>query len=109
MKVLFVFSTVDVGSVKKPIGDFTNIHIGLSYIASILRTRGHTTRLVVLCSEMVRAACRIVDRAMAEYDPHVDLFYICIHTVSVHPSDGRLYSKPLAWQVIGHRRDACVT
>jgi anaerobic magnesium-protoporphyrin IX monomethyl ester cyclase len=78
MKILFVFSTVDVGSVEKPLWNFTNIHIGLSYLASVARERGHTTRLVVLCSEMVRTACRLVDRVMAEYDPHM----ICFTAVS---------------------------
>jgi len=51
-----------------------NIHIGISHISSYLKSRGHTTRLVVLSSEMASRSLALLDSAAAEFDPQLVAF-----------------------------------
>jgi anaerobic magnesium-protoporphyrin IX monomethyl ester cyclase len=69
MRILFVYSCID----PRGIG-FAQIHIGLSSVAAVLKAEGHTTRLVVICSETPRSSRRSLESTIAEYDPELIAF-----------------------------------
>lgn len=48
MNILFVYTSQDVQSLKKPLRKLDQIQFGISYISSLLKSRGHNTKLVVL-------------------------------------------------------------
>ncbi len=48
MKVLFVFSLQDYQSAVKPLQNQEQIQFGISYISSLLKSKGHTTDLLVV-------------------------------------------------------------
>jgi len=74
MRILFVYSSVDVCSLRQPLPSFGDIHIGLSYISENLKKKGHFTKVVVLCSEIPRASWRSLQGVVTEYDPEIIAF-----------------------------------
>ncbi|HIJ66515.1 MAG TPA: B12-binding domain-containing radical SAM protein [Candidatus Hydrogenedentes bacterium] len=66
MNVLFVFSSHDYHSRRKPLFNANEIHLGISYISSLLKRHGHGTRLLVLTRATSRA---VVDEYIAEFKP----------------------------------------
>lgn len=50
MKVLFVHSTTEAGTLRKPLQSLEQMQFGVSYISAVLKEHGHETRLVVLNS-----------------------------------------------------------
>ncbi len=73
MKVLFVYSLLDVHP-RRPLSSLQDIHIGISYLSSYLRQRGHETRLVVLSCEERAKSVAMVTREMGRFAPNLVAF-----------------------------------
>jgi anaerobic magnesium-protoporphyrin IX monomethyl ester cyclase len=80
MNVLFVYSTRDCLSGRHPLPSLQDIHIGLAYISAFLKSKGHSTRLVVLDSEAPRLRFEIVEQIVREFKPRL----VCFTAVSTH-------------------------
>ena len=73
MKVLFVHSEEDNYSVEKPLDGYERMQFGISYISSLLKSRGHETRLVV--------PTRLDDSAVEEHIKDLKPELICFTSV----------------------------
>jgi anaerobic magnesium-protoporphyrin IX monomethyl ester cyclase len=80
MRVLFVYSTRDCVSLRHPLPSLQDIHIGLSYISAFLKSKGHSTRLVVLDSEAPKPRFDAVEQIVTEFKPQL----ACFTAVSTH-------------------------
>ncbi len=75
MKFLFVYSVRNSVLPSQPLLDLESIHLGLSCVAEAARSRGHATRLAVLCSrDSLQRAGAVIERAVTEFDPEVIAF-----------------------------------
>ena len=74
MKVLFIYSLRDGLTSRHPLASLGDIHVGISYISAHLKSRGHTTRLTVLSSEMPSRSLALVESVVAEFDPELVAF-----------------------------------
>ncbi len=70
MNVLFVHTEQDPYSPDKPLEVLERVQFGISYISSLLKERGHATRLVVLCEETLGD----IDRHLRDFDPGLVCF-----------------------------------
>jgi len=70
MKILFVHCVDRPISWRKPVG-FGHVHHGISYISSVLKQRGHSTELLVLCAERERRSLRQAVTAVKQCSPDV--------------------------------------
>jgi anaerobic magnesium-protoporphyrin IX monomethyl ester cyclase len=71
MRVLLVYSLRDVLNRRHPLPTLADIHIGLSYISSALKARGHETRLAVLDSESPSRSLAILDALVSRFAPEL--------------------------------------
>ena len=71
MDVLFVYSTRESLGPRWPLRSLQDIHIGLSYISALLKSKGHSTRLAVLDSESPQQSAATVERIVADFDPRL--------------------------------------
>jgi len=71
MRVLFVYSTRDCLSARHPLPSLQDIHIGLSYISTFLKSKGHSTRLAVVDSESPEQRVAVIERIVADFDPQL--------------------------------------
>lgn len=69
MKVLFVYSLRDALTLRKPLASLGDIHIGLSYLSAYLRGQKHSTRLVVLNSELAEQSAGLLREALESCRP----------------------------------------
>ena len=74
MRVLFVYSLRDALSATQPLATLGDIHIGLSYLSGYLKGLGHSTKLVVLSSELRRKGLELLEREVEEFDPQLVAF-----------------------------------
>ena len=74
VRVLFVYSLRDGLTPRHPLASLGGIHIGISYISSYLKARGHATRLVVLGSEVEARSLASLEAAVEEFDPQLVAF-----------------------------------
>ena len=70
MNVLFVHTEQDPYSPDKPLEILERVQFGISYISSVLKEHGHTTRLAVLCDETVHT----IDEHIRGFDPGLVCF-----------------------------------
>ena len=78
MNVLFIFSLNDIQSANKPLSTPEQAQLGISYISSLLKTRGHDTRLLILSSTLQSKNYRIINDYLKEFYPKI----ICFTAVS---------------------------
>jgi len=78
MRVLFVYSNAKFFSLKKPLKSYKNIHVGISYISSVLKSQNHSTSVLALSSEMEEVSLDMVDKKIKEFEPQL----ICFTTVT---------------------------
>jgi radical SAM superfamily enzyme YgiQ (UPF0313 family) len=71
VRVLLVYSLRDSLTLRHPLASLGDIHIGLSYVSAYLKARRHSTRLVVLSSEIPSQSLKLLEAATAEFDPQV--------------------------------------
>lgn len=71
MNVLLIYTLRDVLTQRRPLASMGDIHIGLSYISSMLKARGHATRLTVLSSERAAASLARLEREVEAFDPQL--------------------------------------
>lgn len=72
MNVLFVYSTDDVRSPDAPFQSWTAMQFGISYVSSMLLSRGHRTSLLVLGSNSGRRQNeRLIAGALRDFRPEV--------------------------------------
>ena len=71
MKVLFVYTTQEGLSPKKPLKNADKIQFGISYISALLKRHKHQTRLLVLCRETPRNA---LEKALHDFKPGLVCF-----------------------------------
>lgn len=74
MKILFVYSLVDIYTVRHPLVSFENIHFGISYLSSTLKTSGHSTKLIVLSCLHHKESRKHVDEALRSFSPDIVAF-----------------------------------
>lgn len=74
MRVLFVYSLRDGLTPRHPLASLGDIHIGISYISAYLKARQHSTRLVVLGSEMESRSLASLEAAVSEFDAQLVAF-----------------------------------
>lgn len=74
MKVLFVYSLDDIQSVQTPMRSWGSIQFGISYISSLLKTKGHETKLLVLGSTQWKDSISMVRATIKEFDPRLVCF-----------------------------------
>lgn len=74
MKVAFIYPIVDERAESQPIRFPYSIHMGISYISSVLKQNGHLTRLFVL----TRKNQEQIEKLLAEFTPRL----ICFTSVS---------------------------
>jgi radical SAM superfamily enzyme YgiQ (UPF0313 family) len=70
MNVLFVHTEQDPYSPEKPLEILERVQFGISYISSVLKEKGHHTRLAVLCEETVDT----IDDHIRDFDPGIVCF-----------------------------------
>ncbi|MHB8895055.1 MAG: B12-binding domain-containing radical SAM protein [Candidatus Geothermincolia bacterium] len=75
MRVLFVHSEEDHYSTEKPLEGHERMQFGISYISSLLKREGHSTRLAV----PTRATSRVLEEHIADFDPDLVCF-TCVYT-----------------------------
>ena len=103
MKVLFVHTVDVVQSSEQPLTSLEEIQMGISYMSSALKARGHSTALAVLSPTRAKAGHRILDRELAQHRPQVIAFtavcsqYTFVAKLSRHVR--RL--QPDLYQVVG--------
>jgi anaerobic magnesium-protoporphyrin IX monomethyl ester cyclase len=71
MNVLFVYSLQDYQTPAKPLKNQGRIHLGLSYLSSLLSSHGHSTELLVLTSGTKR---KVIDDFIEEFQPELVAF-----------------------------------
>jgi len=74
MKVLFIYSLDDVQSTLKPLRNWTSMQFGISYISSVLKKKGHRTRLLVLGSNRFQKSKKLCNSFIEEFDPNLVCF-----------------------------------
>lgn len=75
MNVLFVFSLKDIRTQKKPILAQEFIPLGISYISSVLKKHGHSTRLIVLSSDLEDDKNNsLLDKYVKDFQPELICF-----------------------------------
>lgn len=74
VRILFVYSLRDGLCARRPLASLADIHIGISYLSACLKARHHTTNVVVLSSEARRRSFRMLDEAVATFQPQVVAF-----------------------------------
>jgi anaerobic magnesium-protoporphyrin IX monomethyl ester cyclase len=74
MKILFAYSLRGGFTFKNPLRSLADIHIGISYVAAYLKSLGHSTRLVLLSSEMASRSHALLEGVTAAYDPQLIAF-----------------------------------
>jgi radical SAM superfamily enzyme YgiQ (UPF0313 family) len=74
MNVLFVFSLKDIRSQKKPISVQEFIPLGISYISSVLKKNGHSTKLLVISSDLGDRNNSLIDNYLKEFRPSLVCF-----------------------------------
>lgn len=74
MRVLFVYSLRDGLTPRHPLPSLGDIHIGISYVSAYLKARRHSTRLVVLGSEVEPRSLALLEKAVSEFDPQLVAF-----------------------------------
>ncbi len=70
MKILFVHSIERGLSRRKPL-KLGQVHHGLSYLSSVLKQHGHSTRVLVLCSERARFSLALTAQTVRQRAPDV--------------------------------------
>ena len=70
MNVLFVHTEQDPYSPDKPLEILERVQFGISYISSLLKKEGHSTKLAVLCEETVRT----IDEHVRDFEPGLVCF-----------------------------------
>ena len=78
MNILFVYSIYDLKSSAKPLRTAEEMQFGISYISSLLKEQGHSTKLVILSRMLGRTNKRIINKAIQNFSPQV----ICFTAVS---------------------------
>ena len=73
MNILFIYSLQDIQSILKPLRNFEQIQLGISYISSLLKKHGHVTKLLVLTRETKNEK---IDKYILEFKPDVVCFTI---------------------------------
>lgn len=71
MKIMFIDSIDGIESTSKPLGSWTRMQFGISYISSLLKAHGHETRLLVLGSNKWKESTQILKTSMEEFDPGI--------------------------------------
>ncbi|MBF0216893.1 MAG: B12-binding domain-containing radical SAM protein [Candidatus Omnitrophica bacterium] len=74
MNALFVYSTYDVVSFRKPFLVPEEMHLGISYIAAVLKRAGHRVDLAVLSRMLGAGNERILDESVSRNSPAMILF-----------------------------------
>jgi len=74
MKILFVYTQEYVVSVNKPLASMEQINFGISYISSLLKNYGHTTRLAVLGSSRPKQSLSLLLRTIDQFAPDIVAF-----------------------------------
>ncbi len=69
MKVLFLHSTTEAGSLRKPLQSLEQMQFGVSYISSLLKQHGHETELLVLNSVAGRKNRPLIEQTLAALEP----------------------------------------
>ncbi len=77
MKILFIYSLDDVQSEITPLRSWESIQLGLSYISSLLKANNYQTQLLVLGSSHVKSSLRLLNDAMANFNPDL----VCFSTI----------------------------
>lgn len=79
MRVIFIYSLDDVQSLLKPIRSWSDMQFGISYISSLLKSKGHETQLLVLGSNNKRRSnINLLKNAFSRF--HADL--VCLTAVA---------------------------
>ncbi|MBU2562082.1 MAG: B12-binding domain-containing radical SAM protein [Nanoarchaeota archaeon] len=78
MKILFVYSSDEVQSRKKPLKTPEQMHFGISYISSLLKKNNHKTKLIVLSRIFEEKNKKTIDDSLENFCPDV----ICFTSVS---------------------------
>lgn len=78
MNILFVYSVDDILTPDKPLRTPAQMQFGISYMSSILKQGGHSTRLIVLSGILGKANEKAIDSYFNEFRPRV----ACFTTVS---------------------------
>jgi len=71
MNVLFVFSTDQVYSVRKPLWRRQDAQLGISYISALLKQNGHSTRLAVVSPTHRQASKRLLRERIDRFAPRL--------------------------------------
>lgn len=77
MRVLFIFSVDDAQSTLRPLGAWSGIQFGISYISSVLKAHNHQTRLTVLGSNRRQQSRQLLKSCVDEFNPNL----ICLTAV----------------------------
>jgi radical SAM superfamily enzyme YgiQ (UPF0313 family) len=100
MRVLFVFSSNNFFSVRKPLYDASEIHLGIAYLSAFLKQNGHETDLYV-CTRKTSLAR--MDAYVQSSRPDVVAFSgaFCEYALMVELAARLRESFPSAFRVIG--------
>lgn len=71
MNILFIFSLADYQTPSKPMPSPINMQFGISYISSLLKSKGHQTKLLILTRETKKT---IINQHINEFDPSLICF-----------------------------------
>lgn len=89
MKIAFVFPINITSTANKPIRVQTSINLGISYMSSALKHRGHMTRLFVL----TRNNQHHIERSLAEFSPQLVCFTAVSTTYYLARNFSTIYKK----------------
>ncbi len=78
MNILFIYSVDDISSPVKPFSSQAEMQFGISYISSVLKKHGHSTKLIVLSRMLGRRNEKIIDGRVKSFSPEL----ICFTAVS---------------------------
>jgi len=75
IKILFIYTLDDVPSTDTPIRTWDMMQLGISYIAGVLKAKGHIVRLLVLGSNMPeRVNRKMLQHDLVSFDPRLVCF-----------------------------------
>lgn len=74
MNILFIYSVDDILTPDKPLRTPAEMQFGISYMSSVLKQSGHSTRLLVLSRLLGKANKKAIDRYLKEFQPRVACF-----------------------------------
>ncbi|MFH1189217.1 MAG: radical SAM protein [Candidatus Omnitrophota bacterium] len=78
MNILFIISVDDIFTPQKPLRTPEQMQFGISYISSLLKQKGHSTRLAVLSRLLGPRNKRVIDGMLSGYKPDL----VCFTSVS---------------------------